>query len=510
MDVDGRLKQKVAVQRDEETSGMSLSALAKVGPAMAVVAIGIVLAYVVPGLEAMQPWKPGDPVPFWNVVGRPFESEAFAQQIERTNEIDSFADEVLSEPDPPPVPVAPKKVVVQKPGDGLPAYTPKEGDDKPAVQSIELFKGQELDRFFASLARSDSSLEGAITRVSHWGDSAIGIDGIPGAIRRRMQARFGDAGHGFHLMAPPNSSYRHGEVKLKTSGWSHCFIIFRCRKSSGLYGMGGTVFTSAGGGTSTFSMHPTRSSGQVSKFEVWYAEHPRGGQFSVRVDKGEKTFVNTRAEAYEERWHAVDVEDGPHTFEVRAAGKGKVELFGVTLERDNPGVVWDGLSQVGAFTNRMSGFDPDHLKDHLQHRKSDLAVFTFGGNDMIRKVTMEQYAAEYREVIQLFRKARPEMDCLIMAPLDHGERKGVRIVSQPIVPLMIEAQRQVAKSEGCGFFDTVAAMGGEGSAGRWFKRKPRLIGGDLSHATSKGHQVIGELVYRAIVEGYVAYRKRTK
>ncbi len=509
MDVDGRLKQKVAVQQTQESSGMSLAMLGKIGPAMAVVAIGLILVYTVPGLEFARPYKDGDPVPFWNVIGRPFESEAFAQQLERTNEIDNFANEVLAEPDPV-VPPEPKKVVVRKPSDGLPAYTPKVGDEKPAVQSIELFQGQELDRFFASLARSDGNLEGAITRVSHWGDSAIGIDGIPGAIRRRMQTRFGDAGHGFHLMAQPNSSYRHGEVKFKHSGWSHCFIIFRCRKSTGLYGMGGTVFTSAGGATSTFTPHPTRSSGRFSKFEVWYADQPRGGQFSLRVDKGEKTFVNTRADAYEERWHALDLEDDTHTIEVRAAGKGKVELFGVTMERDNPGVVWDGLSQVGAFTNRLSGLDPEQLKDHLQHRQTNLAVFTFGGNDMIRKVSMERYAEEYREVIQLFRKARPEMDCLIMAPLDHGERKGVRIVSLPIVAEMIEAQRSVARSEGCAFFDTVAAMGGEGSAGRWFKRKPRLIGGDLSHATSKGHQVIGELVFRGIIEAYVAYRRRTR
>ncbi|MGB1277013.1 MAG: hypothetical protein ACPG77_14810, partial [Nannocystaceae bacterium] len=322
MDVDGRLKQKVDHQQEEETSGMSLAALRKVGSAMVVVAVGLVSAYTVPGLEFARPWNPEDPVPFWNVIGRPFESEAAAKQTQRTNEVDAFADEVLAEPELPSVP-EPKEVVVRDPGDGLPAYTPKEGDEKPAVQSIELFEGKELDRFYASLARSDGNLDGAITRIAHWGDSAIGIDGIPGAIRRRMQTRFGDAGHGFHLMAPPNSSYRHGEVKLKHSGWSHCFIIFRCRKTAGLYGYGGTVFTSAGGAQSTFEAHPKRSSGRFSKFEVWYAAHSRGGRFSVRVDKGEKAFVETRAEDYEERWHAVDLEEGPHEIEVRAAGKGK-------------------------------------------------------------------------------------------------------------------------------------------------------------------------------------------
>ncbi|MCA9695771.1 MAG: hypothetical protein KC636_39705, partial [Myxococcales bacterium] len=187
---------------------------------------------------------------------------------------------------------------------------------------------------------------------------------------------------------------------------------------------------------------------------------------------------------------------------------GRVRVYGVSLERDVPGVIWDSLALVGAFTSRMLEYNPAHLRAQLERAAPDLVVLTFGGNDMIRRISMQDYADEYRDVVQRVRKARPEMDCLIMTPLDHGERKGVRIVSRPIVAEMVAAQREVARSEGCAFFDTFAAMGGEGSAGRWFKRKPRLIGGDLSHATGKGHQVIGEFFYRALMEGYVAYRGR--
>ena len=76
-----------------------------------------------------------------------------------------------------------------------------------------------------------------MTHVVHWGDSAIGIDGIPGAIRDRVQARFGDAGHGFHLMAPPNTSYRHSQVKFEhNEGWEQCVIIQNCKKD-GRYGL---------------------------------------------------------------------------------------------------------------------------------------------------------------------------------------------------------------------------------------------------------------------------------
>ena len=95
-----------------------------------------------------------------------------------------------------------------------------------------------------------------------------------------------------------------------------------------------------------------------------------------------------------------------------------------------------------------------------------------------------------------------------MAPLDHGERQGVRIVSKPIVPMLVDAQRAAAEAEGCAFFDTWSAMGGEGSAGRWYKAEPRLIGGDLGHATMQGHIVIGEMLYRALLRAYIDYRER--
>ncbi len=513
MDVDGRLQEKVELSdADAPSAQMSWSRAGSIGPAMIVVVLCVVATYVVPALSFARPWRPGEPVPFWNVIGRPFEGDAAADKKAREEEIDEVADEVIAadETEPPPPKPKAKPVVKAKAGDVVPVYVAQDGDDAKVVQSIELFAGDELDAFFAQLARTDAGLEGAITHVGHWGDSVIGMDGIPGAIRRRMQNRFGDGGHGFHLMAPPNTSYLHREVKFShNGGWSNCFIIQNCRKD-GFYGLGGATFKSSAGGESSFAPHPERSSGHVSHFELFYAGQPGGGTLRLRLDrdKASDVTIDTEAEALVDRFHRIDVEDGYHELEVRASG-GKVRVFGVAMETDGPGVVWDSYALVGAFTKRMSNYSEDHLRAQLGHRGTDLAVFTFGGNDMIRNITMDTYIAEYREVVSKFRRARPEMSCLIMSPLDHGVRKGVRIETLPIVPQMVEAQRTVAREEGCAFFDTWAAMGGEGSAGRWYKKDPRLMGGDLGHATGKGHQVIGEFVQRAVVEAYVAYRKRT-
>lgn len=518
MDDDGRLSNKLALGEVAEASPPTFATLGNVGVALIVLVMSVAATYVVPGLEFARPWRSGDPLPFWNVTGRFLETEALAHAATEDAALEALTRDVLAQQAHSPVAApqahegsqtgAPNRAA-QSGSAGIAPYKPHPDDAEPVTQSLELFGDARLDKFFDALARSEAGQAGAITRVVHWGDSAIGVDGITSAIRHRMQQRFGDAGHGFHLMAPPNTSYRHQGVKFKHNDkWGKCFIIQKC-KGDGHYGLGGVTFRSNGGAQSWFAPSPKRSLGKVSRFEVWYAAQPGGGKLQVQVDDGEKALIDTRADKLEDRWHAIDVDDGVHELSVRAAAGGRVRVYGVTMERNVPGVVWDGLALVGAFTNRMTEFDAAHLKAQLGHRKPQLAVLTFGGNDMVRtSMKMSDYAEEYRQVVRRVRQARPEMACVLMSPLDHGEKKGRNIVTMPIVPKMIAAQRQVAKEEGCAFFDTFAAMGGEGAAGRWHKKRPRLVSGDLSHVTFNGQLVLGELFYRALMEAYVAYRKR--
>ena len=490
-------------------ASMTWSRLGLVGPGMVVIVLALITSFSVPQLADYRPWKPDEPVPFWNLIGRPFEAEELEAAEERHEQVEDFAREALAEADPVPVKRPDKPVVEVEEGDKLPAYVAQPGDDKPVQRELELFEGDELDVFFEQLARSDSSIEGAVTRVVHWGDSVIGLDGIPGAIRARMQARFGDSGHGFHLMAPPNTSYRHGQVKFDhNEQWELCFIIQNCKKD-GRYGMGGATFWSYGGAESKFRMHPERSAGTVSSFEVSYLAHPKGGKLWLRVDKEEPVVISTRAEVEEERWHKIEFDEpGDHTLRVRANAGGQSRVYGVAMERDVPGVVWDSAALVGAFTKRMLNYNEQHLREQLDHRGTSLAVLMFGGNDMIREhLPAEMITDEYRQVIAKIKAAKPDIACLVMSPLDHGIRKGARIVSKEIVPIMVEAQRAAAEAEGCAFFDTYSAMGGEGSAGRWYRQEPRLMGGDLGHATMKGHVVIGEMLFRALLHAYIDYRK---
>lgn len=507
-------ERKVAVDLSREEGGevrFPRGTFRKAVGAMLALVMAIAATYAVPALHWARPWTLDmDYVPFWNLIGRELLGEG-----EQAEAVDAEVKEAVAlaraEEEKEEAQEAFQDVQVREPvqeGEKVPELAPHEDDAQPVEAPLE--RPEALERFYAALTRTHLGLPGAITRVVHYGDSAIGNDGITGAIRSKMQARFGDAGHGFHLLGQPNASYRHQGVRFdEKSPWAHCFIIFDCKKD-GYYGLGGTTFESTGGAEIRLSTAQKGPAGRkVARFEVWYAGIPKGGTLRLRLDDGEPVELPTAAEAIEDRWHVIEAEDGEHTLSVRAAGGGKVRAYGVVMERTVPGVVWDEMSQIGALTRRMLNFDREHLKRQMARRDPDLLVLMFGGNDMNTQGTMEKHRGELTDVLRMFRAEDPALPCLVMAPLDHGERDGSgKIVTRSIVPKIVQAQREVAEAEGCAFFDTYEAMGGSGSMGRWVRSSPALGAGDLSHLTHHGHKVVGAMLVRSLMQGYAAYRRK--
>jgi lysophospholipase L1-like esterase len=468
--------------------------------------------YVIPGLAFARPFVPGDGyVPYWNILGRELglgggedSKEVLLAQEEKLAEAEALArDAVAEEPEvfEEREEVAPPPVVAT-----LPPLAPHPDDEAPVEQPLENVAA--LDAFYASLTRTELGYEGAVTRVAHWGDSVLGNDGITAAIRTQLQARFGDSGHGFHTLAQFNPSYIQKGVRVRYKGdWSFCYIINAC-KSDGRYGYGGTTVWSAGGGETVFLTANEGAAGRkLSHFELWYAAEPKGGKLRVLVDKTTEHVVETAADTQEDRVFSLDVPDGEHEISVRAVGGGRARAYGVVLERNKPGVVWDGMGWIGSFASRFNNQDPEHLKQQLALRKVDLLAFMFGGNDLLG-FSPKRFRENFDGMLAHARAAAPDVPCVVFSIVDHGERKGGGIVTAAGVEEMVSIQREVALERGCAFFDTWTAMGGKGSMGRWNRSDPRLGSGDLAHLTHHGHKVIGAMFYRALMAGYRDYRKR--
>jgi hypothetical protein len=108
-----------------------------------------------------------------------------------------------------------------------------------------------LDAFYATLARTDAHAPSAITRITHYGDSPITNDGITSTVRRLMQTRFGDAGHGFILMDRPWAWYGHDAISFTPGGGWSADPMMNGKANDGDFGLGGVTFRATGRAWST-------------------------------------------------------------------------------------------------------------------------------------------------------------------------------------------------------------------------------------------------------------------
>lgn len=362
--------------------------------------------------------------------------------------------------------------------------------------------GKALDGFFSALARTERKLPGAVTRIAHFGDSIIVSDYVSGTLRRKLQATFGDAGHGFVLMANAWPAYFHNDVnRYATAGFSVSRIVGPYA-ADGFYGLGGVSFSTP---PNVLSRVGTMEKGdygrKVSKFTLYYLQQPQGGSLDLSVDGGPVSELSTAGATIASKTHTLEVPDGEHQLSVQTK-RGTSRLFGVVLERAGPGVVLDALGVQGARIRFMDKQDDLHWMDQLRLRAPDLIVYQFGANESTDGFlySMQDYHRTMRDVLEQGKRALPGSSCLVIGAMDRAAKVGDEIVSLRVMPELLANQKQAALDAGCAFFDTWTAMGGARSMPRWVKKG--LGQADLTHPTAVGAEIIGTWIYRALLQSY--------
>lgn len=367
--------------------------------------------------------------------------------------------------------------------------------------------GKALDAFFRALVAVERKEKGATARVLQYGDSLLAVDFVTGTLRRHLQSRFGDAGHGYMPIANPWPGYFHNDVFRRASSEWMVSRIVGPFSADGLYGLGGVSFR--GINRAAWAQYGTTKDGDfgrsVSRFGVQYLEQPGGGTMEVQIDKDRVVTIETEGETPKLREHVIEVPDGPHQFELRVV-KGPVRAFGTWMERDEPGVVLDSIGIQGARLRFLDQSDDAHFAEALRMRNPDLIVFQFGLNESADGFAypMDRYRETSLVVMKKIRQALPDTACFVVAPNDVAKKVGVSVVSARVMPELVKAQQDVALEVGCAFFNTYEAMGGQGSMPTWVRRG--LGQPDLTHPTTLGADIIGTWVFRALMDAYEPFR----
>ncbi|MFO0664750.1 MAG: hypothetical protein U0174_12415 [Polyangiaceae bacterium] len=366
-------------------------------------------------------------------------------------------------------------------------------DDTPNVM-IE--NERALDRFSDRVLSFLRGIDKGHLRIALYGDSNMTMDFVSGGLRRMLQKKYGDAGHGFVALSRPWNWYRHMDVRheLWEDKWTPLATSTHPTRD-GHYGLANmaaeTVMPGAWASVATASeAAPVGRS--VSNVDVFYMARPNGGAFKVKVDGKEEALVRGDSSVSEARKHSFTMKDGPHKVEVVSTRAG-IRMFGAVFERDVPGFVVDSLG-VGALNYEQFLHVSKESRDPmLKARNYDLVVFMLGTN-MFAYHMHEQWL---KDVLASYRSVLPNAAFLVAGAPDMEKERGAQ-KSDPRIAKVNAQFRTVALAQGAAYWDTRAAMGGDASMRRF--ARAGLAEADLIHFRKEGGLAMGERLGHALLQ----------
>jgi len=398
---------------------------------------------------------------------------------------------------------------------------PTEGPPPPNGNALGRFVGVENE---GSLAHFHSALESLSKsperknklRVVVYGASHTQADIYSGYLRYYLQSRFGNGGAGFVPFGVERGWSNRIDYKVRARGFKTQYVQQKSPPPHGRFGLSGVA--AVGGPHGRLRVAPENDKDPTltaSQFDLFYAAEPFTGDISISVDGDAPVLLPTRGQQLEARYYTFERPLGWHDIEIRTLGMGGARLFGLTIERAQPGIVLDTLGIRGTRAANMLQWDQPLWEEHLRRRAPDLVLLAYGTNETTdRNQPIAEYATELTQVLQRLRHALPDVSCVLVGPGDFPREEGGGWSTRPRLLEIIREQRRLAPQFGCGFWDAYAFMGGEGSMAEWVTANPRLGAPDHIHLTPRGYvrmgMVLGDALLRAHDARHIDPRARVR
>jgi lysophospholipase L1-like esterase len=364
-----------------------------------------------------------------------------------------------------------------------------------------------LASFYERMAELERGTATHAVRIAIYGDSNLTSDFLPGHLRRILQERYGDAGHGWISLSRPWGSYHHEDVVMK--GFWPMFKLYAPTTHmvpDKQYGFANMAAQSSEIGAAAWAATANDAKATVGKtvshFELHYLKQPRGGSFRLEIDRKELRKIETKAPAFEAGIESVDVEEGPHELRCVVVGDGPVRLFGTSLDRastgpSKPGIQIDSLGAGALNYERLTWVANDTRRVQLAKRAYDLVVIWLGMNVMF----VPPNRARAKEFIGALKEALPSTPILILSPSDTVKEGATK--SDPRIVAVAKQMREVAAETASAFWDFREAMGGDGAVIGFTKRG--LTGEDHIHFGPEGSHLMGDRLLCAVSSAFSAH-----
>ena len=290
---------------------------------------------------------------------------------------------------------------------------------------IEDPSGTALESFHKSLHAT--SLSKKKTRILHFGASHTAADMFTGQIRKILQKRFGDGGHGWFMPARPYRYYRHQALVFegppdKKLRWHWDFARGRPKcHNDGLYGLAGmSIMANKPTQWARFRIARKGTTGtSAAKLELYYAKQWGGGDLSLTINSKRWRRIKTRGRP-KLGIFSLSLKPGHQSFYMKPRGNGWVRLYGAVLETNKPGVVVDTMGINGTRVRQMLRWNEEQWAALVRRRNPDLIALWYGTNESgDSHVPIAKYTNNLRTAVKRIKSAAPNASCMLIGPSHH-------------------------------------------------------------------------------------------
>ena len=187
---------------------------------------------------------------------------------------------------------------------------------------------------------------------------------------------------------------------------------------------------------------------------------------------------------------------------------GEFTLTGVLLENGASGISVHGVGVNGASV--PSYLRCDDFERDLELIKPDLIIFGIGINDAAEKdFEKRTFMKNYDDLIQIIQRVNP--DCALLFLTNNDSYKRVRVKKKrryevnPNGKIVEDAFMEMGRQYNAAVWDQFDIMGGLRSMSDW--EKAGLAQKDKVHFTNAGYQLLGDLLYNALITSYLEHVK---
>lgn len=178
-------------------------------------------------------------------------------------------------------------------------------------------------------------------------------------------------------------------------------------------------------------------------------------------------------------------------------------LNGISLERDNSGLIYDGIGVNGA---RFADYNKTKMFfEQLKELDSDLLVISLGTNESFDKLEKESYLADLKSFVSNLRELLPEVSILFTTP---PPSLVGRSAPNTFAEEYAAEIQNLAEEQNIAVWDLYQVLGGNERIRENYTNG--LVARDYIHYTVKGYELAGTLFSEALLQALYHYSNNSR